>query len=39
MVGKEMWTYRMRATIPETFNQEQMTPQAKMWMEFVCSRI
>ncbi|MBA0837935.1 hypothetical protein Goarm_010045, partial [Gossypium armourianum] len=37
--GKEMWTYRMGTVIPETFNQELMTPKAKMWMKFVCSRI
>ncbi|MBA0755657.1 hypothetical protein Gogos_020353, partial [Gossypium gossypioides] len=34
MARKEMWKYRMRTTNPETFNQEQMTPQAKMWMKF-----
>ncbi|MBA0841145.1 hypothetical protein Goarm_003654, partial [Gossypium armourianum] len=32
MEGKEMWTYRMGTTIPEMFNQELMTPKAKMWM-------
>ncbi|MBA0874172.1 hypothetical protein Goshw_012910 [Gossypium schwendimanii] len=37
--GKEMWIYRIGTTIPETFNQELMTPKAKMWMKFVCSRI
>ncbi|MBA0746663.1 hypothetical protein Gogos_009162, partial [Gossypium gossypioides] len=37
--GNEMWTYRMGTVIPETFNQELMTPKAKMWMKFVCSRI
>ncbi|MBA0635565.1 hypothetical protein Godav_025985, partial [Gossypium davidsonii] len=37
--GKEMWTYRTGTTIPETFNQELMTPKAKMWMKFICSRI
>ncbi|MBA0788774.1 hypothetical protein Gotri_025083 [Gossypium trilobum] len=30
MEGKEMWTYRTGTTIPETFNQELMTPRAKM---------
>ncbi|MBA0871559.1 hypothetical protein Goshw_027489 [Gossypium schwendimanii] len=39
MEGKEMWTYRMGTTIPETFSQELMTPKAKMWMKFICSRI
>ncbi|MBA0694602.1 hypothetical protein Goari_004883 [Gossypium aridum] len=28
--GKEMWKYRMGTTIPETFNQELMTPKAKI---------
>ncbi|MFQ6640860.1 hypothetical protein Gotur_015704, partial [Gossypium turneri] len=37
--GKEMWTYRMGTVILDTFNQELMTPKAKMWMKFVCSRI
>ncbi|MFQ6622030.1 hypothetical protein Gotur_002604 [Gossypium turneri] len=37
--GKEMWIYRTGTVIPETFNQELMTPIAKMWMKFVCSRI
>ncbi|MBA0866896.1 hypothetical protein Goshw_025429, partial [Gossypium schwendimanii] len=37
--GKEMWTYRIGIVIPETFNQELMTPKAKMWMKFVCLRI
>ncbi|MBA0624804.1 hypothetical protein Godav_010092 [Gossypium davidsonii] len=37
--GKEMWTYRMGTIIPEIFNQELITPKAKMWMKFVCSRI
>ncbi|MBA0776355.1 hypothetical protein Gotri_011360 [Gossypium trilobum] len=32
--GKKMWTYRMGTVIPETFNQELMTPKAKMWMKF-----
>ncbi|MBA0816027.1 hypothetical protein Gohar_000735, partial [Gossypium harknessii] len=31
--GKEMWTYRIGTTILETFNQELMTPKAKMWMK------
>ncbi|KAK5811975.1 hypothetical protein PVK06_027368 [Gossypium arboreum] len=39
MEGKEMWTYRIGTTIPETFNQELMTPRTKMWMRFFCSRI
>lgn len=25
--------------IPETFNQELITPKTNMWMKFVCSRI
>ncbi|MBA0817858.1 hypothetical protein Gohar_022358 [Gossypium harknessii] len=29
----------MGTTIPETFNQELVTPKAKMWMKFVYSRI
>ncbi|MBA0845152.1 hypothetical protein Goarm_023199, partial [Gossypium armourianum] len=37
--GKEMWTYQTGTTIPQTFNQELMTPKAKMWMKLVCSRI
>ncbi|MBA0753634.1 hypothetical protein Gogos_019929, partial [Gossypium gossypioides] len=37
--GKEMWTYQTRTTIPQTINQELMTPKAKMWMKLVCSRI
>ncbi|KAK5811922.1 hypothetical protein PVK06_027309 [Gossypium arboreum] len=37
--GKEMWTYQTGTTIPETFNQALLTPKAKMWMKFVCSRI
>ncbi|MBA0839230.1 hypothetical protein Goarm_004980, partial [Gossypium armourianum] len=37
--GKEMWTYWMGIVIPETFNQELMTPKAKMWMKFVPLRI
>ncbi|MBA0879161.1 hypothetical protein Goshw_020106 [Gossypium schwendimanii] len=32
--GKEMWKYRTGTTIPETFNQELMTPKAKTWMNF-----
>ncbi|MBA0748102.1 hypothetical protein Gogos_004954 [Gossypium gossypioides] len=39
MEGKEMLTYRMGTTIPETFNQELMTPKAKIWIKFFCSRI
>ncbi|MBA0725194.1 hypothetical protein Golax_021799 [Gossypium laxum] len=39
MEGKGMWTYRMGTTIPEMFSQELMTPKAKMWMKFICSRI
>ncbi|MBA0777667.1 hypothetical protein Gotri_005662 [Gossypium trilobum] len=37
--GKEMWTYQTGTAILETFNQELMTPKAKIWMKFVCSRI
>ncbi|MBA0678097.1 hypothetical protein Goari_019459 [Gossypium aridum] len=37
--GKEMWTYQTGKEIPKTFNQELMTPKAKIWMKFVCSRI
>ncbi|MBA0809388.1 hypothetical protein Gohar_025047 [Gossypium harknessii] len=33
MEWKEMWTYRSGTAIPETFNQELMTPKAKMWMK------
>ncbi|MBA0843403.1 hypothetical protein Goarm_000598, partial [Gossypium armourianum] len=33
MEGKEMWTYRTGTTIPETFNQELMTPKVKIWMK------
>ncbi|MBA0818861.1 hypothetical protein Gohar_021195 [Gossypium harknessii] len=33
--GKEMWTYRAGTTILEAFNQELMTPKAKMWMKFI----
>ncbi|MBA0794204.1 hypothetical protein Gohar_018554 [Gossypium harknessii] len=36
---KEMWTYQTGKEIPKTFNQELMTPKAKIWMKFVCSRI
>ncbi|MBA0734296.1 hypothetical protein Gogos_018226, partial [Gossypium gossypioides] len=36
MEGKEMWTYRIGTSIPETFNQELMTPKVKIWMKFVC---
>ncbi|MBA0823474.1 hypothetical protein Goarm_020204, partial [Gossypium armourianum] len=32
--GKEMWIYRTGIVIPKTFNQELMTPIAKMWMKF-----
>ncbi|MBA0576087.1 hypothetical protein Golob_025076, partial [Gossypium lobatum] len=39
MEEKEMWTYQTGATILETFNQELMALKAKMWMNFVCSRI
>ncbi|MBA0625030.1 hypothetical protein Godav_010283, partial [Gossypium davidsonii] len=39
MEGKEMWTYRTGTAILETFNQELMTPKAKMWMKFVYLRI
>ncbi|KAK5825395.1 hypothetical protein PVK06_020225 [Gossypium arboreum] len=39
MEGKEMWTYRVGIVIPETFNQELMTPKAKMWVKFVYLRI
>ncbi|MBA0820684.1 hypothetical protein Gohar_022353 [Gossypium harknessii] len=38
-VGKETWAYQMGIVILEMFNQELMTPKAKMWMKFVCSRI
>ncbi|MBA0854658.1 hypothetical protein Goshw_003244 [Gossypium schwendimanii] len=34
-----MWTYQTRTTILKTFNQELMTPKAKMWMKFICLRI
>ncbi|MBA0869232.1 hypothetical protein Goshw_025284, partial [Gossypium schwendimanii] len=34
-----MWTYRTGMAIPDTFNQELMTPRANMWMKFFCSRI
>ncbi|MBA0854745.1 hypothetical protein Goshw_004434 [Gossypium schwendimanii] len=34
-----MWTYRIGIVIPETLNQELMTPKANMLMKFVCSRI
>ncbi|MBA0722854.1 hypothetical protein Golax_003495 [Gossypium laxum] len=37
--GKAMWTYQTGTAIPETFNQDLMTPKAKIWMKFVCSRI
>ncbi|MBA0683597.1 hypothetical protein Goari_025241, partial [Gossypium aridum] len=39
MEGKKMWTYRMGIVILETFIQELVTPKAKMWMKFICSRI
>ncbi|MBA0749282.1 hypothetical protein Gogos_003229 [Gossypium gossypioides] len=38
-IGKETWAYQTGIVIPEMFNQELMTPKAKMWMKFVCSRI
>ncbi|MBA0747808.1 hypothetical protein Gogos_004692 [Gossypium gossypioides] len=28
--GKEMWSYRIGIVIPETFNQELMTPKVKI---------
>ncbi|MBA0736585.1 hypothetical protein Gogos_010121, partial [Gossypium gossypioides] len=37
--GKEILTYGIGTEIPETFNQELMTPRVKLWMEFVCQRI
>ncbi|MBA0686788.1 hypothetical protein Goari_014369, partial [Gossypium aridum] len=37
--GKEMWLYQTGIAIPEMFNQELVTPKAKMWMKFICSRI
>ncbi|MBA0715810.1 hypothetical protein Golax_014691, partial [Gossypium laxum] len=37
--GKDMWLYQTGIGIPEMFNQELMTPKAKMWMKFICSRI
>ncbi|MBA0779789.1 hypothetical protein Gotri_003994 [Gossypium trilobum] len=33
-VRKETWAYQMGIVIPEMFNQELMTPKAKMWMKF-----
>ncbi|MBA0712615.1 hypothetical protein Golax_011702, partial [Gossypium laxum] len=39
MEGKKMWTYRIGTVILETFIQELVTPKAKMWMKFICSRI
>ncbi|MBA0701751.1 hypothetical protein Goari_005525 [Gossypium aridum] len=32
-----MWTFQTGTTIPQTFNQELMTPKAKMWMKLVCA--
>ncbi|MBA0686787.1 hypothetical protein Goari_014369, partial [Gossypium aridum] len=34
-----MWLYQTGIAIPEMFNQELVTPKAKMWMKFICSRI
>ncbi|MBA0618489.1 hypothetical protein Godav_027828 [Gossypium davidsonii] len=33
--GKEIWTYRTGTIIPETLNQELMTPKAKVLMKLV----
>ncbi|MBA0865438.1 hypothetical protein Goshw_012172 [Gossypium schwendimanii] len=37
--GRGEWKYRASTNIPVSFHQAIMFPKAKMWIQFVCTRI
>ncbi|MBA0611210.1 hypothetical protein Godav_011911 [Gossypium davidsonii] len=37
--GREEWKYRLGTSISTSFNQAIMFPKAKMWIQFMCTRI